>query len=55
MHIGEEGGTLCTPSEDFKNFDHKNAIKHKYKRPPLDCFTTPCTLSKEFGNGCASM
>jgi hypothetical protein len=25
MHIREDGGTLYTPSKDFKKLDHKNA------------------------------
>jgi hypothetical protein len=28
------GGTSCTPTKDFKNLDHKNAIKHENMRPP---------------------
>ncbi len=31
---GEEGGTSCSPSKDFKKLDHKNAIKHKNRGPP---------------------
>jgi hypothetical protein len=26
-HRGEERGTSCTPSKDFKKLGHKNAIK----------------------------
>jgi len=51
----EEGGTSCSPSKDFEKLDHKNAIKHEKRIPPLDFLTAPCTPSKEFENDCASM
>jgi len=38
-----------------KKLDHKNAIKHKNMRPPLDFLITPCTHSKEFENHLKSM
>jgi hypothetical protein len=30
---GEEGATSCTPSKDFEQLDHKNAISHKNREP----------------------
>jgi hypothetical protein len=38
---GEEGGTSYTPSKDFENFGHKNAIKHKNRGPPSQIFLQP--------------
>ncbi len=41
---GEEGATSCTPSKDFEQLDHKNAINHKNRENPLpDFLTTPST------------
>jgi hypothetical protein len=34
------GGTSCTPSKDFEELYHKNAIKHE-NRGPLPDFLTP--------------
>jgi hypothetical protein len=31
---GQEGGTSCTPLEDFEKLYHKNPIKQKNRGPP---------------------
>jgi hypothetical protein len=43
---GTEGGTSCTPSEDFKKLDHKNAKNTKIENPLSDFLTTPSTPLK---------
>ncbi len=38
-------GTPCTLSNEFKQFGHKNTIKHE-NRTPLDFLTSPDTSTK---------
>jgi hypothetical protein len=45
---GEEGASHGSHQKTSNNWGHKNAIKHKNRRPPLDFLTASCTPSKEF-------